>query len=56
MLYVPGSNTKALAKVPTLHSDAVILDLEDAVSPFSKESARNNVMIADMAVLFDVGL
>lgn len=40
LLYVPASNAKALAKARTLNSDGVILDLEDAVAPELKDSAR----------------
>ncbi|MFP1630597.1 HpcH/HpaI aldolase/citrate lyase family protein [Zhengella sp. ZM62] len=40
VLYVPASNEKALAKVTGLAADAVIFDLEDAVTPEGKEAAR----------------
>lgn len=40
VLYLPASNQRALAKARTLDVDAVILDLEDAVAPEAKESAR----------------
>ncbi len=40
VLYMPGSNTKALAKASTLPADALILDLEDSVAPEAKEAAR----------------
>ena len=40
VLYVPASNEKALAKLPTLACDAAIIDLEDAVAPQDKISAR----------------
>ena len=40
MLYVPGSNARALEKGRTLPADALILDLEDAVAPDAKETAR----------------
>ena len=46
VLYMPGSNPKALAKAPTLPADALILDLEDSVAPDAKESARGQVMEA----------
>ncbi len=39
-LYMPASNLKALEKARTLPADAVILDLEDAVAPEAKETAR----------------
>lgn len=40
MLYVPASNAKALDKAASLPCDGVILDLEDAVAPEMKDSAR----------------
>ena len=40
VLYMPASNLKALDKARTLPADAVILDLEDAVAPEAKETAR----------------
>jgi citrate lyase subunit beta / citryl-CoA lyase len=43
VLYVPGSNQKALAKIASLACDAVILDLEDAVLPEAKADARQAV-------------
>ncbi len=39
-LYLPASNDRAIAKARTLPCDAVILDLEDAVAPEMKASAR----------------
>ncbi|MDJ0686155.1 MAG: CoA ester lyase [Alphaproteobacteria bacterium] len=39
-LYIPGANTRALAKGRTLPADMLILDLEDAVAPEAKETAR----------------
>lgn len=39
-LYLPASNERAIAKARTLSCDAVILDLEDAVAPEMKASAR----------------
>lgn len=41
VLYLPASNARALQKARDLPCDAVILDLEDAVAPESKHSARN---------------
>lgn len=46
MLYMPGSNVRALEKAKTLPADALILDLEDAVSPDAKTEARGNVTAA----------
>jgi citrate lyase subunit beta / citryl-CoA lyase len=43
VLYMPGSNAKALAKAATLSADALILDLEDSVAPDAKEVARAQV-------------
>lgn len=43
ILYMPGSNARALEKARTLPADGVILDLEDAVAPDAKEAARNQV-------------
>ncbi len=45
-LYMPGSNTRALEKGRSLPADALILDLEDAVSPDAKEVARTNIIAA----------
>jgi citrate lyase subunit beta/citryl-CoA lyase len=46
VLYVPGSNARALEKARTLPVDGVILDLEDAVAPAAKAEARANVVAA----------
>ena len=46
VLYMPGSNAKALAKAATLPADALILDLEDSVAPDAKETARAQVVAA----------
>jgi citrate lyase subunit beta/citryl-CoA lyase len=43
VLYVPGSNVRALGKARALPADGLILDLEDAVAPAAKEEARRNV-------------
>lgn len=43
VLYMPGSNTRALEKAKTLPADGLILDLEDAVAPDAKDEARDNV-------------
>ena len=43
MLYMPGSNARALEKARTLPADSLILDLEDAVAPDAKELARKQV-------------
>lgn len=46
VLYMPGSNARALDKARSLPADAVILDLEDAVAPDSKGMARDQVCAA----------
>lgn len=43
VLYMPGSNARALEKARSLSADALILDLEDAVAPDAKELARQQV-------------
>ena len=43
VLYMPGSNARALEKARTLAADALILDLEDAVAPDAKMIAREQV-------------
>jgi citrate lyase subunit beta/citryl-CoA lyase len=43
VLYMPGSNARALEKAKTLPADGVILDLEDSVAPDAKEAARKQV-------------
>ncbi|HWU25497.1 MAG TPA: CoA ester lyase [Rhizomicrobium sp.] len=43
VLYMPGSNARALEKARALAADTLILDLEDAVAPDAKELARRQV-------------
>jgi citrate lyase subunit beta/citryl-CoA lyase len=43
VLYMPGSNARAMEKAQSLPADALILDLEDAVAPDSKVAARDLV-------------
>lgn len=43
VLYMPGSNARAIEKARTLAADGVILDLEDAVAPDAKADARKQV-------------
>ena len=43
VLYVPGSNQRALEKARELPADVLILDLEDAVAPEAKDAARERV-------------
>jgi len=55
VLYMPGSNARAMEKGKSLPADSLILDLEDAVAINKKvrESARNHLqeearkMVAD---------
>ncbi len=49
VLYMPGSNKRALDKARTLPADALIMDLEDAVAPEAKNAARENVIAAIQA-------
>jgi citrate lyase subunit beta / citryl-CoA lyase len=46
VLYMPGSNARAIEKAKTIPSDALILDLEDAVAPDAKGLAREQVCAA----------
>lgn len=46
VLYMPGSNARAIEKARTLPADAVILDLEDSVAPEAKAAARKQVVDA----------
>jgi len=43
VLYMPGSNARALQKAKSLPADALILDLEDAVAPDARAQARAQV-------------
>ena len=45
VLYMPGSNVRAIAKARTLPVDCIVLDLEDSVAPEAKMAAR--VQVAD---------
>ncbi len=44
VLYLPGSNLKAIAKARTLPADMIVMDLEDAVAPDAKVTARSQVL------------
>lgn len=46
VLYMPGSNARAIDKAKTLPVDGIVIDLEDAVAPDAKEAARAHVMQA----------
>jgi citrate lyase subunit beta / citryl-CoA lyase len=52
VLYMPGSNVRAIEKARTLPTDAVILDLEDSVAPDGKAAARQQVLDAVTAGSF----
>ncbi|MFK7859882.1 MAG: CoA ester lyase [Granulosicoccus sp.] len=52
-LYMPASNQRALAKGPGLAADAIVIDLEDSVSPDSKSMARTQAI--DAFQQFDYG-
>ena len=45
VLYMPGSNVRAITKARTLPVDCIVLDLEDSVAPEAKMAAR--VQVAD---------
>ena len=47
MLFIPGSTQKLLDKGPTSGADALIYDLEDAVSPDQKNIARTDRAVFD---------
>ena len=46
ILYMPGSNARALEKGRTLAADGLILDMEDAVAPDAKQTAREQITAA----------
>ena len=46
VLYMPGSNERALEKAKSIPCDGLILDLEDAVAPDAKPAARDAVCAA----------
>jgi citrate lyase subunit beta/citryl-CoA lyase len=46
VLYMPGSNARALEKARELPADCLILDLEDAVAPEAKAGARGAIVEA----------
>jgi citrate lyase subunit beta / citryl-CoA lyase len=43
LLFMPGSNARALEKARTLPADGIILDLEDSVAPDAKALARDQI-------------
>jgi citrate lyase subunit beta/citryl-CoA lyase len=46
VLFMPGSNARALEKARTLPADAIVIDLEDAVAPDAKAGARAQAVAA----------
>lgn len=45
VLYMPAANTRAMDKARSLPVDAVVFDLEDAVAPALKDSARELLLV-----------
>src|SRR5215470_601318 len=43
LLFMPGSNARALEKARSLPADGLILDLEDSVAPDAKAKAREQI-------------
>src|ERR1700758_4907643 len=43
LLFMPGSNARALEKAHNLAADCLILDLEDSVAPDAKAKAREQI-------------
>lgn len=46
VLFMPGSNVRAMNKARSLPADAIVFDLEDAVAPDAKPRAREQVAAA----------
>jgi citrate lyase subunit beta / citryl-CoA lyase len=46
LLFMPGSNARALEKARNLPADGIILDLEDSVAPEAKALARDQIATA----------
>src|SRR5579859_4112270 len=49
LLFMPGSNARALEKARSLAADCLILDLEDSVAPDAKSKAREQIAQAVLA-------
>src|SRR5580700_3961275 len=49
LLFMPGSNARALEKARNLAADCLILDLEDSVAPDAKSKARDQIAQAVQA-------
>src|SRR3979409_555140 len=43
LLFMPGSNARALEKARNLPADGIILDMEDSVAPDAKAMARDQI-------------
>src|SRR3954453_7594878 len=43
LLFMPGSNPRAMEKARNLPADGIILDLEDSVAPDAKAPARDQI-------------
>ena len=54
LLFMPGSNARALEKARNLPADGLILDLEDSVAPDFKAMARDQIAQAIAAEGFSV--
>ena len=52
-IYLPGNRPRMIQKGPHLGADAVILDLEDSVSPEEKDAAR--ILVARAIQALDFG-
>ncbi len=46
LLFMPGSNERALEKGKEVAADGLIMDLEDGVAPEAKEDARARILAA----------
>ncbi|XUL85665.1 aldolase/citrate lyase family protein [Streptomyces galilaeus] len=44
LLFVPGHRPDRFAKAAAAGADGIVLDLEDAVAPDSKDAARDHVL------------
>ena len=51
-LAVPGSNAALFEKAAASDADVVFLDLDDAVSPGEKDSARQRAICGGISALF----
>src|ERR1700709_26387 len=49
LLFMPGSNARALEKARILPADGIILDFEDSVAPDAKAMARDQIANAGAA-------